>query len=164
MEHPPYERGGLLTNAGLAALELYRLANDPEQVRHALSLLEAAIDQDTPAVELSARLGNLSMARRLAFAASTDIDDLNAAVTLARESLSHASQLQDWVQSAVGLARALWARWEVTAALADADESIGWRTKVASEDRAAPGDRLDSARVAGDCAFRLRRHDSPAGA
>lgn len=163
-ENRPYDRGGLLTNAGLAALELYRLTDEPGQVRNAVSMLAAAIDQYTPAVELSARLGNLSKARRLAFAASADLDDLNAAVAIARESLRHASQVRDEVQAAVELARALWARWEVTAAVADADESIEWRTEVASRGSAAPSDRLDSARVAGDCATRLGRHHSAAAA
>ncbi|SNT47963.1 hypothetical protein [Rhodococcoides kyotonense] len=163
-EHQPYERGGLLTNAGLAALELYRLTNESRQVRRAVSMLAAAVDEYTPAVELSARLGNLSKARRLAFTASADLGDLDAAVDLAREALSKASQVQDRVQSAAGLARALWARWEVTTVIADAEESIEWRAKVASNGSAAPGDRLDSARVAGDCATRLGRHESAVAA
>jgi len=163
-EHEPHERGGLLTNAGLAALELYRITNDPDHVRDAVSMLVAAVNEHTPAVELSARLGNLSKARRLAFTASGDLGDLDAAVASARESLDHAAQVQDWAQSAVTLARAQWARYQVTAVIADADESVEWRMKVARNGSGAPSDRLDSARVAGDCWTRLGRHESAAAA
>lgn len=161
-EHEQHERGGLLTNAGLASLELYAMTGEASHVREAVTMLTAAMDEQMPAVEVSARLVNLSKAYRLAFAVTGDVADLDTAVAAARESAGHATQAQDQVYGSTALARALWARYETTALIADADESIRLRAAVAEDSRAAPSVRLDSARVAGDCSTRLGRHGSAA--
>lgn len=155
-----HERGGLLTNAGLASLDLYAMTRSASHVREAVTMLTAALNEQTPAVEVSARLVNLSKAHRLSFAATGDAADLDMAVAAARESYDHAMQAQDQFHASKALARALWTRYETTGVLADADESIRLRAVVATDSRAAPSMRLDSARVAGDCSTRLGRHGS----
>lgn len=150
VDAPAGMRTGLLTNAGLVAIECFRLTREGGYAADALVQLEEAAAQGGAPSDRSGQMLNVSLARRLYFEVSGDLDDLERSLEAGIRARELAVQETDQAAASAALGRTLWLRYLSLGRMADAQAAIAMRREVATDPTAPPSMRIDSARAAGD--------------